>query len=71
MTDLQEWPGHLAQWLLTYELPLDSAIEIFIPLRVLFSGAGCMVAAICGSTEKEPIVVGKPATFMMDFLLEK
>lgn len=34
-------------------------------------GAGCMVAAICGSTEKEPIVVGKPATFMMDFLLEK
>ncbi|XP_052202938.1 phosphoglycolate phosphatase 2 [Diospyros lotus] len=34
-------------------------------------GAGCMVAAICGSTEKEPIVVGKPSTFMMDFLLQK
>lgn len=34
-------------------------------------GAGCMVAALCGSTQKEPIVVGKPSTFMMDFLLEK
>ncbi|CAO2823564.1 unnamed protein product [Amaranthus hypochondriacus] len=34
-------------------------------------GAGCMVAAVCGSTEKEPIVVGKPSTFMMDFLLKK
>ncbi|RAL37905.1 hypothetical protein DM860_000599 [Cuscuta australis] len=34
-------------------------------------GAGCMVAAMCGSTQKEPIVVGKPSTFMMDFLLEK
>ncbi|KAI5671282.1 hypothetical protein M9H77_11646 [Catharanthus roseus] len=34
-------------------------------------GAGCMVAAIRGSTEKEPVVVGKPSTFLMDFLLEK
>lgn len=34
-------------------------------------GAGCMVAAVCGSTEREPIVVGKPSTFMMDFLLQK
>ncbi|PIA26438.1 hypothetical protein AQUCO_09300026v1 [Aquilegia coerulea] len=34
-------------------------------------GAGCMVAAICGTTQKEPIVVGKPSTFMMDFLLKK
>lgn len=34
-------------------------------------GAGCMVAAICGSTEREPVVVGKPSTFMMDFLLQK
>ncbi|RZC94395.1 hypothetical protein C5167_026128 [Papaver somniferum] len=33
-------------------------------------GAGCMVGAVCGSTQKEPIVVGKPATFMMDFLLQ-
>ncbi|XP_062161363.1 phosphoglycolate phosphatase 2 isoform X2 [Alnus glutinosa] len=34
-------------------------------------GAGCMVAAICGSTQKEPIVVGKPSPFLMDFLLQK
>lgn len=34
-------------------------------------GAGCMVAAVCGSTEKEPIVVGKPSTFLMDFLQKK
>ncbi|CAH9076495.1 unnamed protein product [Cuscuta europaea] len=34
-------------------------------------GAGCMVAAMCGSTQKEPIVVGKPSTFLMDFLLQK
>ncbi|KAD0501144.1 hypothetical protein E3N88_44166 [Mikania micrantha] len=31
-------------------------------------GAGCMVAAICGSTQREPVVVGKPSTFLMDFL---
>lgn len=30
-----------------------------------------MVAAICGSTQKEPVVVGKPSTFMMEFLLKK
>lgn len=34
-------------------------------------GAGCMVAAVCGSTQKEPVVVGKPSTFMMEFLLKK
>ncbi|KAL5541160.1 hypothetical protein UlMin_044377 [Ulmus minor] len=34
-------------------------------------GTGCMVAAICSSTEKERIVVGKPSPFMMDFLLQK
>ncbi|KAA0025586.1 hypothetical protein IC582_018601 [Cucumis melo] len=34
-------------------------------------GAGCMVGAMCASSEKEPIVVGKPSTFMMDFLLKK
>ncbi|KAL9686232.1 hypothetical protein QQ045_023687 [Rhodiola kirilowii] len=30
-----------------------------------------MVAAVCGTTQREPIVVGKPSTFMMQFLLEK
>lgn len=36
-----------------------------------WAGAGCMVAAVCGSTQKEPVVVGKPSTFMMEFLLKK
>lgn len=34
-------------------------------------GAGCMVAAVCGSTQREPTVVGKPSTFMMDYLLRR
>ncbi|ONK82069.1 uncharacterized protein A4U43_C01F35800 [Asparagus officinalis] len=34
-------------------------------------GAGCIVAAVCGSTQKEPILVGKPSTFMMKFLVER
>lgn len=33
-------------------------------------GAGCMVAAVCGSTQREPIVAGKPSTFLMEFLLK-
>ncbi|GMP75906.1 hypothetical protein CsSME_00032827 [Camellia sinensis var. sinensis] len=58
MTDLQEWPGD----------PSHVACLFFSKCAV---GAGCMVAAVCGSTQKEPIVVGKPSTFMMDFLLKK
>lgn len=30
-----------------------------------------MVGAIHGSTKKEPLVVGKPSTFMMDYLSNK
>lgn len=30
-----------------------------------------MVGAIKGSTKKEPLVVGKPSTFMMDYLADK
>lgn len=37
----------------------------------LFPGAGCMVGAIKGSTKKEPLVVGKPSTFMMDHVASK
>ena len=40
-------------------------------VSIWISGAGCMVAAICGSTQKEPIVVGKPSPFLMDFLVQK
>ncbi|EHA8589063.1 putative CMP-sialic acid transporter 4 [Cocos nucifera] len=34
-------------------------------------GGGSMVGALCGSTQREPIVVGKPSTFMMDYLSNK
>lgn len=27
-----------------------------------------MVGALVGSTQREPLVVGKPSTFMMDYL---
>lgn len=30
-----------------------------------------MVAAVCGSTEIEPMGVGKPSTFFVDYLLVK
>nr|PNR59316.1 hypothetical protein PHYPA_002107 [Physcomitrium patens] len=33
-----------------------------------WAGGGSMVGAIKGSTKKEPLVVGKPSTFMMDCL---
>ncbi|KAH0462814.1 hypothetical protein IEQ34_010389 [Dendrobium chrysotoxum] len=36
-----------------------------------WAGGGSMVGAIRGSTQKEPIVVGKPSTFMMDYLSQK
>ncbi|CAL9007808.1 unnamed protein product [Prunus brigantina] len=32
------------------------------------SGGGSMVGAIRGSAQREPLVVGKPSTFMMDYL---
>jgi ribonucleotide monophosphatase NagD (HAD superfamily) len=31
------------------------------------SGGGSMVGALVGSTQREPLVVGKPSTFMMDY----
>ncbi|VAI31130.1 unnamed protein product [Triticum turgidum subsp. durum] len=34
-------------------------------------GAGTMVAAVSCSVQKEPIVVGKPSSFLMDFLLKR
>lgn len=33
-----------------------------------WAGGGSMVGAILGSTKREPLVVGKPSTFMMDYL---
>lgn len=37
----------------------------------MISGGGSMVGAISGSTQREPLVVGKPSTFMMDYLANK
>ncbi|XP_020584206.1 phosphoglycolate phosphatase 1B, chloroplastic-like [Phalaenopsis equestris] len=36
-----------------------------------WAGGGSMVGAIYGSTRQEPTVVGKPSTFMMDYLSQK
>ncbi|KAL5213815.1 hypothetical protein ABZP36_002967 [Zizania latifolia] len=36
-----------------------------------WAGEGSMVGAILGSTKQEPLVVGKPSTFMMDYLAKK
>lgn len=33
-----------------------------------WAGGGSMNGALAGSTQREPIVVGKPSTFMMDYL---
>ena len=30
-----------------------------------------MVGALVGSCQREPLVVGKPSTFMMDYLADK
>lgn len=36
-----------------------------------WAGGGSMVGAIRGSSQREPLVVGKPSTFMMDYLSTK
>ena len=36
-----------------------------------WAGNGAMVGAIKGSTKQEPIVVGKPAPFMLDYIASK
>lgn len=76
LTDLQEWPGKYhfecpsikIDFHLTVLQKFSTLITIFLHVTV---GAGCMVAAVCGTTQKEPITVGKPSTFLMDFLLQK
>ncbi|KAM7494419.1 hypothetical protein LguiB_029028 [Lonicera macranthoides] len=36
-----------------------------------WAGGGSMVGAISGSTQREPVVVGKPSTFMMDYVAKE
>lgn len=38
---------------------------------LFISGGGSMVGALCGSTQREPVVVGKPSTFMMEYVANK
>ncbi|BBN00084.1 phosphoglycolate phosphatase [Marchantia polymorpha subsp. ruderalis] len=46
--------------------------EVIIPTGVQgLPGEAAMVGAIKGTTKKQPIVVGKPSTFMMDYLCER
>ncbi|KAG6548634.1 hypothetical protein Mapa_009788 [Marchantia paleacea] len=46
--------------------------EVIMPTGVQgLPGEAAMVGAIKGTTKKEPIVVGKPSTFMMNYLCER
>ncbi|KAL2941472.1 Phosphoglycolate phosphatase 1B chloroplastic [Bienertia sinuspersici] len=36
-----------------------------------WAGGGSMVSALVGSTQQEPLVVGKPSTFMMDYVAKE
>ncbi|KAL6577965.1 Phosphoglycolate phosphatase 1A, chloroplastic [Orobanche minor] len=36
-----------------------------------WAGGGSMVGAVHGSTQRDPLVVGKPSTFLMDYLANK
>jgi phosphoglycolate phosphatase len=47
-----------------------SLVSVYLQL-IVFAGAGTMVAAVSCSVQKEPIVVGKPSSFLMDFLLKR
>jgi phosphoglycolate phosphatase-like HAD superfamily hydrolase len=48
--------------------PLGSALTVIILMSPAqeWAGNGSMVGAIAGSTQREPITVGKPAEFMLD-----
>ena len=47
------------------------AFEKLTSLLKFPTGGGCMVGAIKGSTNKEPVVVGKPSAFLMDYVTHK
>lgn len=46
-------------------------LKSYLIANSCIAGGGSMVGAICGSTQREPLVVGKPSTFMMDYLANK
>ncbi|GAY60960.1 hypothetical protein CUMW_206120 [Citrus unshiu] len=45
-------------------------VEAYV-MCISILGGGSMVGAFVGSTQREPLVVGKPSTFMMDYLANK
>ena len=47
------------------------AFEKLTSLLKFPTGGGCMVGAIKASTNKEPVVVGKPSAFLMDYVTHK
>ncbi|XP_052311414.1 phosphoglycolate phosphatase 1A, chloroplastic isoform X1 [Populus trichocarpa] len=67
LTDAQEWA--VAQATIIALIYLEIYI-MRIPC-ILLLGGGSMVGAFVGSTQREPLVVGKPSTFMMDYLANK
>ncbi|OIV89615.1 hypothetical protein TanjilG_15810 [Lupinus angustifolius] len=57
LTDAQEWA-------------VNNSYNCIQIVKAAIVG-GSMVGALVGSTEREPLVVGKPSTFMMDYLADK
>ncbi len=48
-----------------------SCIHVCACVLQEWAGNGSMVGAIAGSTQREPIVVGKPSQFMLDNIAHK
>ncbi|CAL5321907.1 unnamed protein product [Camellia sinensis] len=82
LTDAQEWAGskdvliaksqkgkHII--LVKYVVGLNQFTDYYVGPEKKELGGGSMVGALCGSTQREPLVVGKPSTFMMDYLANK
>lgn len=58
---------------ITFFFNLEAYLDILLICIsiILRIGGGSMVGAIGGSTQREPHVVGKPSTFMMDYLAKE
>ncbi|GMY13831.1 HAD hydrolase-like protein [Fagus crenata] len=63
MTELSSHEGSITS--LAISSPFNGGA---IVCKINAPRGGSMVNAISGSTQREPLVVGKPSTFMMDYL---
>ncbi|KAJ6892940.1 hypothetical protein NC651_025985 [Populus alba x Populus x berolinensis] len=61
LTDAQEWAGSHLPFITIYVSLFSNHVKAVVLWSVLF----------VGSTQREPLVVGKPSTFMMDYLANK